>query len=75
MLCYDGSKYVKWYELDPDDPNPIYVPSLGVFHPSTIPLSELSNSGNGKISVDFVAIPRSGDQNDMPQTVTLNVAS
>ncbi len=53
---YDGIKYVKWYELDPNDPNPIYVPSLGAFHPSTIPFSELSNPGNGKISI-FISDP------------------
>jgi hypothetical protein len=53
---YDGEKFVKWFELDPNDPNPIYVQSLGVFHPSTIPFSELSNPGNGKISI-FVSDP------------------
>lgn len=53
---FDGTMYVKWYELDPQDPNPIYIPSLGVFHPSTIPLQELSNPGNGKISI-FVSDP------------------
>jgi len=53
---YDGTKFVKWYELDPNEPHPIYVPSLGVFHPSTVPLSELSNPGNGKMSV-FVSDP------------------
>jgi len=53
---YDGSMFVKWYEIDPNDPNPIYVPSLGAFHPSTLPLSELSNPGNGKIKV-FISDP------------------
>ncbi|NMB99908.1 MAG: hypothetical protein GYA35_06480 [Thermoanaerobaculaceae bacterium] len=53
---YDGIKYVKWYELDPNEPYAIYVPSLGAFHPSTIPFSELSNPGNGKISI-FISDP------------------
>ncbi len=53
---YNGSMYEKWYELDPNDENPIYVPSLGVFHPSTIPFSELSNPGQGKISI-FISDP------------------
>jgi hypothetical protein len=56
VLHYNGSMYVKWYEIDPNDPNPIYVPSLGAFHPSTLPLSELSNPGNGKIKV-FISDP------------------
>ena len=53
---YDGSKFVKWYELDPNEPYAIYVPSLGAFHPSTLPLSELSNPGDGKIKI-FVSDP------------------
>jgi len=55
---YDGSLYVLWQELpfSFDDPYPITVPAIGAFHPSTIPLTELNNPGNGKIKI-FVSHP------------------
>jgi len=53
---FDGSKFVKFMEFDGSDPCGFYVPSLGAFHPSTIPFSELSNPGNGKISI-FISDP------------------
>ena len=48
--------YELWREAPPDDPYPISVPSIGAFHPSTLPLSELSHPGNGKMRV-FVSHP------------------
>ena len=48
--------YELWREAPPDDPYPITVPAYGVFHPSTVPLSELSNPGNGKLKL-FVSDP------------------
>ncbi|MEW5765288.1 MAG: FG-GAP repeat domain-containing protein [Acidobacteriota bacterium] len=48
--------YELWREAAPDDPYPITVPAYGVFHPSTLPLSELSNPSNGKLRV-FVSDP------------------
>ncbi|MEW6758628.1 MAG: hypothetical protein AB1347_10440 [Acidobacteriota bacterium] len=48
--------YELWREAPPDDPYPITVPAYGVFHPTTLPLSELSNPGNGKLRV-FVSDP------------------
>jgi hypothetical protein len=53
---FNGNGYELWYRFDPTDSSPVYVPSLGVFHPSTIPFSELSNPGNGKITI-FVSDP------------------
>jgi len=50
---FDGNKYVLWKELPVNDDYPVTVPSLGVVHPGTIPLSELeaqggnSDKGNG----------------------------
>lgn len=48
--------YELWREADPSDPYPVRVPSIGAIHPSTLPLSELSNPGNGKLRV-FVSHP------------------
>ncbi|NMB99910.1 MAG: hypothetical protein GYA35_06490 [Thermoanaerobaculaceae bacterium] len=58
---YDGSFYTLWqeYPFSLDDPYPISVPALGAFHPSTIPYSELSNGGNGKMRI-FVCNPPKG---------------
>lgn len=53
---FNGEYYVKWYEFSPMEKHPFYVPSLAVFHPSTIPLSELKNPGQGKIKI-FVSDP------------------
>jgi len=53
---YDGSKYVLWKTYPGEDNYPITVPTTGIFYPSTIPLSELSNPGKGKMSV-FITAP------------------
>lgn len=55
---FENGLYRLWYEFGPTEENHIYVPSIAVFHPSTIPLSELSNPGNGKIKL-FVSDPPS----------------
>jgi hypothetical protein len=55
---YDGTSYTLWREIpnSENDPYPISVPSIAVLQPSTLPLSELSNPGNGKLKV-FVSHP------------------
>lgn len=53
---FKNGLYRLYYEFAPTEENHIYVPSTGVFHPSTVPLYELSNPGNGKIKL-FVSDP------------------
>lgn len=58
---YDGSFYTLWqeYPFSLDNPYPISVPTIAGSHPSTIPYSELSNCGNGKMRI-FVCNPPKG---------------
>lgn len=56
LYKYDGNAYTLGREIPNTDPFPISVPSIAAFHPTTLPLSELSNPGNGKLRV-FVSDP------------------
>ena len=63
--------YVYWKDLSAGDQYPIAVPSSAVFHPGTIPFSELSSPGKGEIGV-FICHPPGDASVDDVNTGTLN---
>ena len=63
--------YVYWKDLPVGDQYPIAVPSSAVFHPGTIPFSELSSPGKGDMGVFICHPPGDATVDDM-DTGTLN---